>query len=274
MARIRTIKPEFWEDEDIAQLPMQARLMFIGCWNFADDYGVLLNSIKYLKSKIFPYDESLREQQLKMWLDALTNARMLIPFDLNGKSYLYIRTFNSHQIIDKRYSKSILPKDFNLSEFIDSLIIEKTHSEHIVNTALPHCEHIVTTMQESRVEERRGKGNVSIEIVFPFESENFKKWWQIWKDYKKDQHKFIYKSPLTEQATLKELGGLAGGNEEIAIKIIEQSISKSWKGLFKLNNNGKGTSNYGQQQPTSIDEATRIAGIYAMYAATSNQQKP
>lgn len=41
MARIRTIKPEFWEDEDIGKLPIPCRLFFIGCWNFADDYGVI-----------------------------------------------------------------------------------------------------------------------------------------------------------------------------------------------------------------------------------------
>ena len=42
MARIRTIKLEFWEDEKLAKLPVHARLLFIGTWNFADDNGALL----------------------------------------------------------------------------------------------------------------------------------------------------------------------------------------------------------------------------------------
>ncbi len=58
MARIRTIKPEFWEDEKIGKLPIPCRL-FIGCWNFADDFGVIkvmlhYSSLKYsLTMKIY-----------------------------------------------------------------------------------------------------------------------------------------------------------------------------------------------------------------------------
>jgi hypothetical protein len=42
MARIRTIKPEFWTDEKIVECSFEARLMFIGMFNFADDKGNLV----------------------------------------------------------------------------------------------------------------------------------------------------------------------------------------------------------------------------------------
>lgn len=143
MARIRTIKPEFWDDEKLADIPVQARLVFVGTWNFADDFGVLVNSAKYIKSKLFPYDETLREHQVKTWLDALINARMLIPFECENKSYLFIRTFNSHQLIDKRYTKSILPKGKLVSEMLAGLDLQEI-------TTLPHSEHIVNTRSNSK----------------------------------------------------------------------------------------------------------------------------
>jgi hypothetical protein len=31
-------------------------------------------------------------------------------------------------------------------------------------------------------------------LIFPFHSENFVYQWQIWKTYKKEQHRFTYKS--------------------------------------------------------------------------------
>lgn len=31
MARIRSIKPEFWTDPEVVGMPMEARLFFIGC---------------------------------------------------------------------------------------------------------------------------------------------------------------------------------------------------------------------------------------------------
>ena len=50
MARIRTIKPEFWSDEKVGGLPLACRLLFIGLWNFADDYGVIASSPLFIKA--------------------------------------------------------------------------------------------------------------------------------------------------------------------------------------------------------------------------------
>ena len=40
MAKIRSIKMEFWLDEKIGSLPPEARLLYIGTWSLADDNGV------------------------------------------------------------------------------------------------------------------------------------------------------------------------------------------------------------------------------------------
>lgn len=39
MARIRTVKPQYWTDGKIARLPDHTALFFIALWNFSDDYG-------------------------------------------------------------------------------------------------------------------------------------------------------------------------------------------------------------------------------------------
>ena len=39
MARIRTIKPEFWASEQVMDCKPVTRLLFIGLWNFVDDFG-------------------------------------------------------------------------------------------------------------------------------------------------------------------------------------------------------------------------------------------
>jgi hypothetical protein len=120
MARIRTIQPEFWEDEKIASLPIPCRLFYIGTWNLADDNGVIRGNPVILKSKIFPYDENLRVGEVQKWLDALVKARMLIPiiYDPNKdpkgsqggsvESYYVIRTFHSHQKFDARYPNYLI----------------------------------------------------------------------------------------------------------------------------------------------------------------------
>lgn len=57
MARIRTIKPEFWIDEKVVDLSFPARLLFVGMWNFADDQGFVDYKPRRIKMQIFPADE-------------------------------------------------------------------------------------------------------------------------------------------------------------------------------------------------------------------------
>tara|TARA_R110000772_G_scaffold13593_1_gene40137 strand:+ start:180 stop:830 length:651 start_codon:yes stop_codon:yes gene_type:complete len=76
-------------------------------------------------------------------------------------------------------------------------------------------------------------------VIIPFDTDEFINAWDMWKQYKKDEHKFNYKSIISEQAALKSLTEKANGNEAKAILMILQSIENGWKGFFKINSNGK-----------------------------------
>lgn len=39
MAKIRSIKPDFFTSEDVSALPLRARLTWIGLWTHCDDHG-------------------------------------------------------------------------------------------------------------------------------------------------------------------------------------------------------------------------------------------
>lgn len=108
MARIRTIKPEFWEDEKLAKLPVHARLLFIGTWNFADDNGALLANPVLMKSHIFPY-EDIGISTISEWIDMLVENGMLIRTIYNGKDYLVIRKFLIHQKINRKSIRINIP---------------------------------------------------------------------------------------------------------------------------------------------------------------------
>ena len=62
MARIRSIKPQFWTSEQIAECSPNARLAFIGMWCFCDDYGIHPASPARLKMEVFPADGIGREE--------------------------------------------------------------------------------------------------------------------------------------------------------------------------------------------------------------------
>lgn len=98
-----------------------------------------------------------------------------------------------------------------------------------------------------------------IELVLPFNSDEFKNMWITWKQYKKEQHRYTYKA-IGEQAALKKLADLANGNEQIAIDCIMQSIENGWKGLFNLKQNSNG-----QQSTRQQEQAIYRAGVTELY---------
>lgn len=105
MARIRTIKPEFWEHEGVAALPMGARLLFVASWNFADDEGLLRWNAVWLASRAFPYDLDaglLTVADVQGWMDQLAAANLVLPYQgANRQRYGWIVSFRKHQKINR-----------------------------------------------------------------------------------------------------------------------------------------------------------------------------
>lgn len=71
----------------------------------------------------------------------------------------------------------------------------------------------------------------SVEIVFPYDSEEFKLAWKNWKQYRSEIKK-PYKNSMSEQAALKQLSNF---NEKFSINLIEISIANNYQGLVFSN---------------------------------------
>src|SRR5262245_59050240 len=99
-------------------------------------------------------------------------------------------------------------------------------------------------------------------LVNPF-SEKFMETWGLWKDFRKEEHNFQYRGLISEQMALKRLVAVSEGDEEKAVRIVEQSISRGWMDFYELkqpNPNGKSTrkaKSAGGDQTTSYFEQAR-----------------
>lgn len=118
-------------------------------------------------------------------------------------------------------------------------------------------------MGEKPKKQPKPKADPEPEVIMPFETETFKAQWQVWKVFRKKEHRFEYKTTISEQAALKELSEFAEGNEKTAIAIIHQSIAKGWKGFFELKNQPHGT---GQQQNTGNSKTKYSADFLSKIA--------
>lgn len=103
MARIRSIKPDFFTSEDIMALTPLARLLYIGTWLDADREGRLAWKPQTLKVRYLPSDDC----DVLAVASELVSRRLVVPY---GDGLAYIPSFLTHQIINPRESKSKLPE--------------------------------------------------------------------------------------------------------------------------------------------------------------------
>jgi hypothetical protein len=88
--------------------------------------------------------------------------------------------------------------------------------------------------KDKRIKDKSKKINVKeennpaeLDLIFPFDTENFKTAWKNWLQYRSEKRKPL-KSILEQQSALKKLSQF---DEEFAIGLIETSMGNGWTGL-------------------------------------------
>ena len=167
MARIRTIKPEFFTSEDIVDMPYHDRLLYIALWCEADREGRIVWKPRTIKMRYFPADD----------FDVAEACERLVSTGhvvLYGDGLAYIPTFLDHQHINPREAQSTLPAP----EDIDAC-----------PTRAPRVEVASVTVHPSSVTRREeGKGKEGIHDASDDASTKprtqsaarFAEFWQAW----------------------------------------------------------------------------------------------
>jgi hypothetical protein len=110
MARIRTIKPEFFTHWDLYELEKETglpiRVAFAGLWTQADREGRFQWIPQQLKLGCLPYDEI----DFSRVLHALATRGFIKKYTVDEREFGYIPGFLDHQVINNRETPSKLPK--------------------------------------------------------------------------------------------------------------------------------------------------------------------
>ena len=109
MARIRTIKPDFWEDEKVGRLADHDRLTFIGLISLADDEGRGRGDSTWLHGRLHPYSSTTHVQATEDSLRALADKCLVRLYSVNGESYYWIPNFKKHQRINRPTPSKLPP---------------------------------------------------------------------------------------------------------------------------------------------------------------------
>lgn len=105
MARIRSVKPQLFLNEDLAELEPLVRFLFIGLFCYADREGRLEDRPKRLKPCVLPYENC----DLDALLGKLHDAKFITRYEVDGQRYIWIPGFRKHQKIHKDEQPSVIP---------------------------------------------------------------------------------------------------------------------------------------------------------------------
>jgi hypothetical protein len=102
VARIRSIKPDFFTSETIAELPLSARLTFIGLWTYVDDNGVGQYNEMLINAAVWPLEENALETlaRTREDIDELADADLVVLYRDDRKRYVFIASWDEHQKVD------------------------------------------------------------------------------------------------------------------------------------------------------------------------------
>lgn len=249
MARIRSLKPEFWTDEAVAECSPSARLLFVATWTFADDKGNLDRSAKQLKAQAYPYDALDCEPLVQ----ELLGHDLLIEYEVDGKKYLHIRNFEKHQKVDKE-SKPRFPL-YDDSKTTPRVLAEPSPSPRpssLVSSSLG----VESSREETKGGERGGAAGAAVVVLhesLPAEE------WEQWMSLRRKR-----RWPIDALTLGKQLEILKPCDTATQRQIINASINAGWQGLFPPKHTNGSTRKPQQDAPTTAElearEAARAGG--------------
>lgn len=109
MARIRTIKPEFFLHEGLAdaeaETGLPVRLAFVGLWTICDREGRFAWRPRAIGAQLFPY----HQQDMDEILSALESIGCVARYEAGGKVYGCIPSWGEHQKPNHKEAASSIP---------------------------------------------------------------------------------------------------------------------------------------------------------------------
>lgn len=105
MPRARNIKPAFFTNDELGDMPPLTRLLFAGLWCVADRAGRLEDRPKKIKMEVLPYDDC--DVDAMLW--ELHAHKFIVRYVADGESLIEICKWAKHQRPHHTEKFSVLP---------------------------------------------------------------------------------------------------------------------------------------------------------------------
>ena len=236
MARKRMISPEIWDSENFSKLSILAKLVFIGMFSNADDEGRGKAKAAFLKSKLFPYDESMRVADVESALDEVAENMSVTMYSHDGNEYYSFDNWKKWQKVDKPSPSNIIPYDSESCNIIRGTFRE--HSPNVPRTLPPNR----IEKKKNRKEDKTTEDNTAPPVAVP---QNI---------IDAFQNNIAPLTPIVTQAIADWLGDVDADVIEWAIREAVSHNKRNWRYIEAILNNH---FNAGRTSMAAINEAQR-----------------
>ena len=151
MARARNIKPGFFDNEILGELPPLTRLLFIGLWCLADKEGRLEDRHKRIKKELLGYDD-VTAADVDAMLQTLHEHDFIQRYRVNDKNYIQVTNFLKHQNPHCKEQESVIPAPPGEDMDLD-VVATEDHVKGRTETAASDCSQDLQTYQTGYEEE-------------------------------------------------------------------------------------------------------------------------
>ena len=106
----RILKDSICTSENIDQLTMMSEIAFYRLIVNCDDYGRMDGRLRILKSRLFPLKD-VSESIMQEIMDELVKADLITMYEVDGRPYIQLKTWEDHQQVRAKKSKYPSPTE-------------------------------------------------------------------------------------------------------------------------------------------------------------------
>lgn len=137
MARARNIKPGFFRNADLVELPVETRMLFIGLWTLADREGRLEDRPRQIKMEIYPADQF----DVDLMLGQLQDGGFIVRYEVGGRRFIEVTNFIKHQDPHYKEKASEFPPPPGKENFHKATGVTRTQRQRIMERDGFACRH-------------------------------------------------------------------------------------------------------------------------------------
>lgn len=113
----RILKESICTSDSIDSLSWFEEVLFYRLIVNCDDYGRFDGRISVIKNRLFPLKDNVTNQTIKTAIEKLASVELVTLYVFEGKPYLHLPSWGSHQMIRAKKSKYPTPCGNNLKSF-------------------------------------------------------------------------------------------------------------------------------------------------------------